>query len=136
MLRFPGTEMMICPLSVTITAAALSRPMPVPPSAAFALVALVAALGACAPTHEWVNPAVGLDAREADTRDCNAAAWDYAQQRRFLYGGAYGPGFGYGAGGGGVGWSQANTLAALDRSRFFDDCMRLRGYSQRPIKPP
>lgn len=107
--------------------------MPVPASSACALVALVAALGACAPTHEWVNPAAGLDAREADTRDCNAAAWNFAEQRRFLYGGA--DRRGYGAWGGGVGWSQANTLAALDRGRFFDDCMRLRGYTQQPIKP-
>ena len=128
--------MMLRPLSVNITAAALSRPMSAPPSAAFALVALVAALGACAPTQEWVNPAAGLDAREADTRDCNAAAWDYAEQQRFLYGGGYGRGFGYGPWGGGVGWSQANTLAALDRSRYFGDCMRLRGYTQQPIKPP
>ena len=110
--------------------------MPVPPSSAFAFVALVAALGACAPTTEWVNPAAGLDAREADQRDCNAAAWDYAERQRFLYGGARGPGFGYGGWGGGVGWSQANTLAALDRSRYLGECMRLRGYTQQPIRSP
>ena len=93
---------------------------------------LAAALGACAPTHEWVNPAANLEARDLDTRNCNAAAWDYAQQRRFLYGGDYrgtiGPW-------GGVGWSQNNTIEALDRNRYFEDCMRLRGYTQQPIAP-
>ena len=44
--------------------------------------------------------------------------------------------FGYGGWGGGVGWSQANTLAALDRSRYLGECMRLRGYTQQPIRSP
>jgi len=109
--------------------------MPARPSPLLALVGLAASLTACAPTHEWVNPAAGLGTREADTRDCNAAAWDFAENRRFLYGGGY-RGYGYGPWGGGVAWSQANTLAALDRSRYFDDCMRLRGYTQQPIKAP
>jgi opacity protein-like surface antigen len=93
--------------------------------------ALAAALAACAPTHEWVNPAVNEEARALDSRDCNAAAWDLAAQRRFMYGGYRGGGYGMG----GTAWSQNNTLEALDRNRYFEDCMRLRGYTQQPIAP-
>jgi hypothetical protein len=91
--------------------------------------ALAAALAACAPRQEWVNPATGPETRALDSRECDAAAWRYAESRRFFYGGAYGP---YG---GGVAWSQSNTLAALDRSRFFAECMTLRGYKLQPVAP-
>ena len=96
-----------------------------------AAAAIAASLAACAPTHEWVNPAANAEARDLDTRDCNASAWDIAAQRRFMYG-ADNRGYG---GMGGVRWSQNNTLEALDRNRYFEDCMRLRGYTQQPIAP-
>lgn len=105
----------------------MSRPL------ALLAVAALVALAACAPTHEWVNPAANDEARSIDSRDCNAAAWDYAQQRRFLYGGDYRGGYGAM---GGVRLSQNNTIEALDRNRYFEDCMRLRGYTQQPIKQP
>ena len=102
------------------------------PHSLLAAAALAAALAACAPTHEWVNPAANDEARALDSRDCNAAAWDLAQQRRFLYGGEYRGATG--TMGGGL-WAQNNTLEALDRNRYFEDCMRQRGYTQQPIAP-
>src|SRR5262245_19766258 len=119
-------------LSARITAASRPRPMS-RRRHRLAVAALAAALASCAPTHEWVNPAANMEARDLDTRDCNARAWDYAQQRRFLYGGDYRLGS---TAMGGVGWSQNNTVEALDRNRYFEDCMRLRGYTQQPIKQP
>ena len=97
------------------------------------LVAL-AALAACAPTQEWVNPAAPVAAREADLGGCNAAAWTYARQRSFLFGPrVYGPYWGpWGA----ARMSQANTLETLDRNRYFEDCMQLRGYTLQPVAPP
>ena len=109
-------------------------PLPLRPAAFLA----VAVLAGCAPTQEWVNPAAPAAARDADMSGCDAAAWSYARQRSFLYGpGLYGPGL-YGPIGGpwgGVRTSQANTLAALDRSRYFDECMRTRGYALEPVAP-
>ncbi len=98
------------------------------------LVAPLAALAACAPTQEWVNPAAPAAAREADLGGCNAAAWTYSRQRSFLYGPrVYAP---YGGGWGGVRASQASALEALDRNRYFEDCMRTHGYTLQPVAPP
>lgn len=99
---------------------------------------LIAALAACAPTQEWVNPVAPLGHRDGDMRDCNQEA-DYlarrqtAFQRDMAMRDAY---YARRPGDRALANSrlhQIDTLAMLDRRRFFERCMETRGYRLRDI---
>ena len=97
------------------------------------------ALAACAPTHEWVNPALPLANRTSDMRDCRYEADFQARRQSWFqrdmavreYYWARSPGQRAMAN---ARLNQVEMLEQMDRSRFFDRCMEMRGYALRPIE--
>ncbi|MBL8700165.1 MAG: hypothetical protein JNK67_17435 [Alphaproteobacteria bacterium] len=114
----------------------MSTPMPCRRLAAL-LVPLLAA--ACAPTQEWVHPMAPLGQRDADMQGCRSEAAFHARQRgwferdRAMWDAyrARSPGDRALAN---MRLQQAETLAMLDRSRYFEACMEQRGYRLRAVE--
>jgi hypothetical protein len=105
-----------------------------------ALLLLAGLLAGCAPTHEWVNPAVPLAMRGEDAWFCQSEAAylarrNYWWERDRLWFDAHmsrSPGLRAHA------YSRLQHLdmyESLDRSRYFEHCMRARGYALQPIVP-
>jgi hypothetical protein len=96
-------------------------------------------LGACAPTHEWVNPALPLASRPADERDCRYEADFQARRHSWVqrdmamreYYWARSPSQRAMAN---ARLHQLDMLEQMDRGRHFERCMEQRGYALRPIE--
>lgn len=99
------------------------------------------ALAACAPTHEWVNPAASLGQRDADLHGCrNEADFQARRTRGFerdrLNWEAY-----YARSPGQRAFAQSRLqqlemFESMDRNRFFETCLRSRGYALQRVAPP
>ena len=96
------------------------------------LASLVFALAACAPTHEWVNPMLPMASRPSDMRDCRSEADFQARRHSWMqrdmamrdYWWSRSPSQRAMAN---ARLHQVEMLEQLDRSRFFDRCMELKG---------
>jgi hypothetical protein len=107
------------------------------PVSLFLLASLV--LGACAPTHEWVNPGLPLANRSLDMRDCRheadfearRQAWFQRDMAMREYYWARSPNQRAMAN---ARLHQLEMLEQMDRSRHFDRCMEQRGYTLRAIE--
>lgn len=104
----------------------------------FALLASLV-LNACAPTHEWVNPTLPMADRSVDMRDCRYEAdrearhhsWFQRDMAMREYYWARSPSQRAMAN---ARLHQLEMVEQMDRSRYFDRCMELRGYALRAIE--
>jgi hypothetical protein len=102
------------------------------------IASLLLATAACAPTHEWVNPMLPMANRSLDMRDCRYEADFQARRHSWMqrdmamreYFWARSPGQRAMAN---ARMHQLEMLEQMDRNRFFDRCMEIRGYALRPI---
>ncbi|MBM3521910.1 MAG: hypothetical protein FJX57_03045 [Alphaproteobacteria bacterium] len=102
------------------------------------LALLLLAVGACAPRQEWVNPSVSLSQRSGDMHDCQTeAAWrerrQNAYQRDRIAWDAYRARTPSDRAFANMRMHQLDTLATMDRNRFFEHCMSERGYRLRDV---
>lgn len=103
------------------------------------LASALLALAACAPTHEWVNPMLPMANRSLDMRDCRHEADFQARRHSWMqrdmamreYWWSRSPSQRAMAN---ARLHQLDMLEQMDRSRYFDRCMELRGYALRPIE--